>query len=68
MTITSLKCKLLTAEGFYNNKAIVDEQGCYVLQNVEEDDETCLDNQRRLLRFDLKDGEGVWKDLQLIEG
>ena len=54
------------AEGFDNGKAVTDEQGCSVLQNVEDDEEMCLDNQRRLLRFDLRDGEGSWKEMQII--
>ncbi len=37
INIKELPSKLPTPEGFDNGKAVVDEKGCYALQNIEDD-------------------------------
>jgi hypothetical protein len=66
LVIKELNCRLPVPEGFDNGKAVVDERGCFALQNIEDDEESCVDNERRLLRFDLKEGEGDWRVVQTI--
>jgi hypothetical protein len=43
----------------------VDKKSVYAIQNIEDDEETCLDNEKRLIRFDFKDREGEWKIIKI---
>lgn len=62
ITINLINCSLPVAEGFENCSALVDSQGFYVLQNIEDDEEEfCVDGDRRLMRFQLQDGLGDWR-------
>jgi hypothetical protein len=38
MHIRELSCRLPVPEGFDNGKAVVDERGCFALQNIEDDE------------------------------
>ena len=38
MNITKLSCRLPIAEGFDNGKALIDEKGFLVLQNINDDE------------------------------
>ena len=40
---------------------MTDEQGVFVLQNIEDSDGGCIENEKRLLRFDLKNRSGEWR-------
>lgn len=53
-----MHCRLPVSEGFYNNPGIVDNKNLFVAQNVDNDDNGCLEDQRKILRFDLGAKEG----------
>jgi hypothetical protein len=65
VSISKLSCRLPVAEGFENCCALVDEEGVFALQNIEDEEDTYLESERKLLRFNLRDRH--WQQLQVIE-
>jgi hypothetical protein len=63
--ISGLGCRLPAAEGFESCCPIVDDDGIWALQNVEDEEDSCLEGERRLLRFSLS--QKSWGVAQIVQ-